>query len=910
MASEAPEGNGGNLSWQFAGRSLDERSLELRVHGVRVETEPKPLQLLLFLLRHAGEVVTKDELLENVWPGRIPSESVLSKTMAKLRQLLGDEEQLLIRTAYGHGYQFVAEVQCEHRHGAAPIARLKAGDHPPGRPNWVLSEQLQGGRGEVWKVRQTRSGEDRVFKFAHDAEGLRGLKREITLFRLLKDSFGERRDLPHLLDWNLDTAPWFVEMEYAAGGSLPAWIAAQGGFDAVPLAQRLAFVAEAAEALACAHQAGVLHKDLKPGNLLVVPDAAGAPHIQLADFGSGGVLDGDQLSALNITRLGFTQTLSASEATSGTPLYLAPEVVAGQPPTVRSDLYALGVILYQLLVGDLRRPLAPGWERGVEDELLRADIAACADLQPARRLADAQTLADRLRSLDRRRAEHAARQRREAEDAQLRARLQRIRARRPWLAALSLVLVAGICSTAWLYLQARRAGEAALASARAAQADKKVAQAVNRFLVDDLLAAANPLNSGRKDVPVQEVLAQAAKRVGARFPEQPELEAAVRLAIGKAYVGLAQYPEAGAQFDAALAKAPPGSLDEVRLARVWLYLSQDDQAQAQAALAAYVPDADAPKNHLLGRETALAWLRFRKGDYDGAIQALEALRGRYESELGPDSPDTADLLERLGEAYWTAGRMEPAITVFRDVLERLRRLYGPADARSINAMQGLGAALRLIDRNEESLRVLEPAYALARQTLGEGHDLTLNAEAELGGVYQWLKRYDEAEQHMGHALELRLARYGEDHLISRILLNNMAGLVKERGDPRRALPLFERVYAIEKRLNGEGHPDTLTEAHHIGLTLAALGEWQRAEVLQRRTLELAHKAYPADHWSLGVMSYALADSLAHRGSPEQAAALFEQSVTLLRKTLGEDHRWTRQAVELQTAFLKTSAVRR
>jgi DNA-binding response OmpR family regulator len=94
------------VCWQFAGRSLDERSLELRVDGARVELPKKPLEVLLHFLRHAGEIVTKDQLLEAVWPGRIVSETSLTNAIGKLRTALGDEDQTLIKAVYGYGYRF------------------------------------------------------------------------------------------------------------------------------------------------------------------------------------------------------------------------------------------------------------------------------------------------------------------------------------------------------------------------------------------------------------------------------------------------------------------------------------------------------------------------------------------------------------------------------------------------------------------------------------------------------------------------------------------------------------------------------------------------------------------------------------------------------------------------------------
>lgn len=96
----------GPACWRFAGHSLDERSMELRVDGAKVELSKKPLELLMFFLRHAGEVVTKEQLLQAVWPGRIVSETSLTNAIGKLRDALCDEQQLLIRSVYGYGYRF------------------------------------------------------------------------------------------------------------------------------------------------------------------------------------------------------------------------------------------------------------------------------------------------------------------------------------------------------------------------------------------------------------------------------------------------------------------------------------------------------------------------------------------------------------------------------------------------------------------------------------------------------------------------------------------------------------------------------------------------------------------------------------------------------------------------------------
>jgi len=276
----------------------------------------------------------------------------------------------------------------------------------PGREGWTFLDKLgEGGFGEVWLAGHP-SGERRVFKFCFNASRLRGLKREATLLRLLKDELGDRDDIAKVLDWNFDEPPYFLESEYTEGGSLADWGRAAGGIGTVPLETRLLLIAQVAEALAAAHSVGVLHKDVKPQNVLITEDDGGGPKARLTDFGVGLVRDKSVLLGRDFTVTGFTETTEdGTRSRSGSRLYMAPEVLEGRTPTTLADIYALGVMLYQVVVGDLERALAPGWERDVADDLLREDIGECVEGRPEKRLQNASLLADRLRSLERRRAE-------------------------------------------------------------------------------------------------------------------------------------------------------------------------------------------------------------------------------------------------------------------------------------------------------------------------------------------------------------------------------------------------------------------------------------------------------------------------------------------------------------------------
>lgn len=291
--------------------------------------------------------------------------------------------------------------------------RPGAGLDIPRREDWCIVKKIgTGGFGEVWLAENGTTKEQRVFKFCFDPERLRSFKRELTLFRLLRDALGKRKDIAALYDVSVDEPPFYLESEYVPTGNLALWAESKGGIAEVPLSQRIKLLADAARATGAAHTVGVIHKDLKPSNILVAEEE-GEPQPRLADFGIGTLASNSQLHDLGITEVGFTRSIEveSNSRTSGTPLYTAPEYVVGAPPSVQGDIYALGVMLYQLVAGDLSKPLGSGWQRNIEDELLREDIARCVDLEPSRRFESALEVADRLDRLEERRAERKAEER-------------------------------------------------------------------------------------------------------------------------------------------------------------------------------------------------------------------------------------------------------------------------------------------------------------------------------------------------------------------------------------------------------------------------------------------------------------------------------------------------------------------
>lgn len=275
----------------------------------------------------------------------------------------------------------------------------------PRRKDWVVIRKIGvGGSGEVWLIEHKTTKEQRAFKFCFDAQRLQSFKRELTMFRLLRDALGKRKDIASLYEVSVEEPPFYLESEFVETGNLAEWAQSQGGIKEVAMASRLKLLASIARAADAAHSVGIIHKDIKPSNILIAVEA-GEILPRLTDFGIGQLASTSEIHRLDITQAGFTGEIDCSgdSTLAGTQLYFPPEYLVGAEPSVQGDVYALGVILYQLVTGDLSKPLGSGWQRDIDDHLLREDIERCVDMDPRRRFASAQSLAERIASLDERR---------------------------------------------------------------------------------------------------------------------------------------------------------------------------------------------------------------------------------------------------------------------------------------------------------------------------------------------------------------------------------------------------------------------------------------------------------------------------------------------------------------------------
>lgn len=796
--------------WRFGGFVLDERKRELSLDGRNIALEPKPLNMLMLMLRHPGELITKNDLMEALWTGRIVTDAVLTNCATKLRNALAEHPQgAALRNVHGYGYRLDAAPVLEEEQPSPGLApKLSEGLAVPQREHWRLEQRL-GQSGETWRARHLATGDERVFKFATTPRELSALKREVTLYRLLRQSF-EGQLLP-LLDWQFDEPPWYLELPYCPLGSLQEYLQTLGGPQAVPLARRIEWIAQLAETVGQIHSVGIIHKDLKPSNILVTPKEGGGETLLLTDFGAGRVLDLARLEALAITRLGFTQQFteggsSGSSASSGTPLYYAPEVLAGQPATLRSDIYALGVICFQLVVGDMRRLFTPDWHAAIADPLLREDIAlACAN-NPELRLGDAHDLARRLRCLPERRQEAEAKAAAEKQAAATALALERAEARRRGLQWAAIALAAGLVSSLALFWQARVARIAADQSAREAQS-------LSHFFLDDVLHDVSSGDRPAQHLTVQELLDAARDSTGGQFSSQARLRATVRLQLARAYSQLNLDTEARIQAEKALVDL--AGLDGPEIV--------DDRADATAiVLDKAYGDGLLP-------------------DY---LPRYEVLAEKLLSEMFPKSPHYRQLQWQLANAESDLGKYQSALKRINQMISQSADLAF-IDPKTLAGMRLSRVRIMIgLEEFSDARSAVSEALPLLINALGAAHiqrgrALLMDAEAAIA-----LGKFSDATDDIALAEPIVINWEKRPSSYTQLLVKMKALLALERHQPdsaELALSELDRIIAAG--------PEPSPTIAHVGLFFRARVAEQRHQFGQ--AISLAQLAIQAASQYMG-----------------------------------------------------------
>jgi serine/threonine protein kinase len=773
----------------------------------------------------------------------------------------------------------------------APIAPRQLG------PYHILETLGDGGMGTVYKAEQRhplkRIVALKVIKPGFDTQEV------IARFESERQALA-RMDHPHIakvLDAGTTDLgrPYFV-MEYVPGIPITTFADQQ----TLTIRQRLELFVQVCQAIAHAHSKALIHRDIKSGNVLAYL-SDGQPRAVVIDFGIAKALSGEKL-------VDFTLTSGAGMAI-GTPHSMSPEQADGSPDIdTRTDVYSLGVLLYELLTG--RKPFEI---RDLAKHALSEVLRIIREVDPPRpsealtssgseatviahsRNTRIQTLSSELRrelewiplkAMRKERSRRYSSPLTLAEDVENylagrpltagpESRIYRLRkfSRRNRTALTTAAIFAALLIGGTLfYIQSirteqqrtqaaliERDAQATLAAQRAdAEANaRKEAEAVAQFQTD-MLATADPEQLlGDKVTVLQAMQAAIQELDDGTLDDQPLVEAAVRNTIGVTLGALARYEEAEPNLRKALdlrRKALPADHSDIAISLNNLALLLGNQNQPAAAEPLY-------------------------------REALDIHR----RALPAGHPKIADSLNNLASLLQEQNQPAEAEPLFRESLDIRRKSLPPGHPDIAISLNNLAFILDDQNKPAEAELLIREALDIRQKAFPAGHPDIANSLGSLGSLLQEQNKLAEAETLYRQALAIRRKSLPPGHPDIATSLNNLAFLLDDQDKPAQAEPLFREAIDIYRKSLPPGHPTMATSLSNLALLLQEQNKLAEAEPLAREALDIRHKSLPPGHPDIATSLNNLATLLSDQNKPAEAEPLLRESLQINRTAYPPGH---------------------
>ena len=761
---------------------------------------------------------------------------------------------------------------------ASPAAHAGGGVVPPVPvvigPYQLLQLIGEGGMGQVWLAEQQQPVQRRV--------ALKLIKVGMDTREVVARFESERRALA-LMDHPAiakvfdagstpEGRPYFV-MEYVDG--LP--ITQYCDRHRLSMRHRMELFIQVCEGVQHAHQKAIIHRDLKPSNILVT-EVDGRPAPRIIDFGVAKATSQPVDAATRFTQLG---------APIGTIGYMSPEQAgsAGEDIDTRSDVYSLGVVLYELLVGalplDLKKLVADEALRLLRDQdaprpstrlrLLAGESAVTAQ----NRSADLPTLTRQLKGdpdAIALKALEKDRRRRYASPSELAADIERYLRNEP--------VSAHVPSPAYRtrkYIRRHRVG-VVLASAvvllllgfaiaqtvelRAIRKERDRADRITAFMTG-MFKVSDPSAARGNDIRVREVLDKASTQIVNGLQKDPEDQAQLMQVMAEVYRNLGLYPQSESLLRRTLAIEDQGS------------------------------GADKPET--LKSKHTLAGVLDEESRYADAEKVARDEVERRTRARGPEDRGTIDATRQLAYILVDQGRYAQAEPISRQAAALALRKFGPLDPTTISAEQTMAINLAYAGKWAEAEKAFRSVLEANTATLGPDDIQTLRAEGNLGSIVLQQHKYPEAEKLFREVVAKFDRVLGPEHPLTLLNKGNLAlTLLDEQRYPE-AENLFRETLAAKTKKLGAEHRSTLVTAGNLAETLLKEKKYAEAEQVVRQTLAIEERTLGKDHTDTLMSKTVLGETLTEEGHYPEAEKVLKESYDSLLRVVGKDHEYTGQA---------------
>jgi tetratricopeptide (TPR) repeat protein len=736
-------------------------------------------------------------------------------------------------------------------HGVANVASQmldNASDSPGDFGAYRILRVLgEGGMGVVHLAERKDLGSFVAIKILRDASMSparrdRFTREQRTLAKLIHPSIARLYDADTLPDGT----PWFA-MEFVEGSSLTEYCSKHGS----SIEGKLHLVRAVCEAVQYAHSLAVIHRDLKPSNILV--EANG--QVKLLDFGIAKQLD---------TEMPTDQTRTALRLM--TPAYAAPEQIRGEAIGVYTDVYALGVILYELLTGRLPFDLSKGSPAEIAAIVTEQDAekpsavalqnrttenASWADLDvlclnamqkaPEKRYRSAEAF---LRDID----HYLAGEPLEARPDTFGYRIGKF-VRRNRRSVVAYGLFAACIAALIVFYTFRLSTARNAAIAEAVRTQRLLRFTLNLFSGGD--KEAGPASDLRVTTLIDRGVAEART-----LDREPEAQGELHETLGQVYQKLGELDKADALMGFALDR------------RKSLY----GTGSAKAA----------------ETQVELALLRVDQARFDDAERlvrdSLEILKRKW----GPNHPAVAAATHALGKVLEERGSYPEAIKVLEEAV-RLRSAPGAEPADLADSLLELANSHFYAGHYLEAEALNRRLITIHREIYGERHPLVAEDLINLGAIQQELAHYKEAEDFDRQALEITQAFYGKDHYKTASNLTLIARALVKQDRYDEAEELLHRALSIQENVFGKVHPRVASAVNEIGSAALARNRFDDAEVAFKRIVDIYKSVYAGKHYLIGIAEANLASVYAARKEPARAEPLYREALAMYAKTLPPDH---------------------